>query len=156
TDRVVSVLLNSTPLKLASPPVISATGFAGAALAPGALATLRGTFVSGGARPPASATVPTSLGGATVRINGVAVPLLYASASQINFQVPYEIGVGSATIDLDRGFTDLTVSDVRIAAVAPAIFTISETGEGAGLLLHADGSVVSQQTPARAGETITV
>jgi uncharacterized protein (TIGR03437 family) len=66
-------------------------------LAPGSLATLRGTFVAAGPILPSQSPLPITLGGTTVRVNGVPAPLLYASASQINFQVPFEVSAGDAT-----------------------------------------------------------
>jgi uncharacterized protein (TIGR03437 family) len=105
---------------------------------------------------PSQSPLPTTLTRTTVRINGIAAPLLYVSPTQINFQVPFEVAPGTVSLDLDRGFTHLTIPNLQIGELAPAIFTLAQTGEGSGLFLHADGSVVLFQSPTRAGETISL
>ena len=67
----------------------SATGIAGKTCSPGGLVTIFGTGLTG--QDPQSATsypLPTILAGVQVKINGNAVPLVFASTSQVNFQCP--------------------------------------------------------------------
>jgi uncharacterized protein (TIGR03437 family) len=155
-DKDVSVLLNTTPASFAPIAATNATGYAPAGFAPGSLVTLRGTFLANATQLPSQSPLPTTLARATVRINGIAAPLLYVSPTQINFQVPFEVAPGTVSLDLERSFTHLTISNLQIGELAPAIFTLAQTGEGSGLFLHADGSVVLFQSPARVGETISM
>ena len=83
------------------PPQISAGGIVNAAsfqppLARCGLATLFGTNLADTQAWAASVPLPTTLGGAQVLVNGAAAPLIYASPSQINFQVPCEVPLNGA------------------------------------------------------------
>ena len=64
------------------------------AISPGELITIFGTGISSttnGLTLSANGQVATSLGGAQVTINGLAAPLIYASPTQLNLIVPYEV-----------------------------------------------------------------
>jgi hypothetical protein len=66
------------------------------AFAPGMLMSVFGTGLASGS-PQIVTTTPlpvTSASGTSVTINGIAAPLLYVSATQINLQLPYEVGPG--------------------------------------------------------------
>jgi uncharacterized protein (TIGR03437 family) len=90
--------------------VDNATFQVGAAVAPGGLVIIRGEQFTLG--PSVSAqTLPlgTSLGGATVYVDGVAAPIYYVAAShvlnqggQITFQIPYDTPAGQAAVRVDR------------------------------------------------------
>ncbi len=113
----------------------------GATISPGELVAVRGDQFTLGA--PVSATklpLGTSLGGATVYLNGNAVPTYYVAAShvenqggQITFQVPYNTPSGQATIRVDRNDngtvqTGNTIS-VTVAPSEPRLlqFTLNTT-----------------------------
>jgi len=82
----------------------------GATVSPGDLVAVRGEqFTTGVAAAAQSLPLGTTLGGATVYVNGVAVPTYYVAAShvenqggQITFQVPYSTPAGKATVRVDR------------------------------------------------------
>ena len=114
----------------------------GATIAPGELVAVRGDQFTNGA--PVSATslpLGTSLGGATVYLNGTAVPTYYVAAShvenqggQITFQVPYNTPSGQATIRVDRNDngtvqTGNTIS-VQVQSSEPRLlqFALNTTG----------------------------
>jgi hypothetical protein len=67
--------------------VISATGKQ-ASVAPGSQISIYGENLSTTTAEATGAQLPTQLGTASVKINGVAAPLFYVSPSQINAQVP--------------------------------------------------------------------
>src|ERR1035441_10377040 len=60
-------------------------------LARGSLATIFGTNLSTSTVQALPLPWAKSLGGASVTVGGVAAPLYYASPTQINFHVPYEV-----------------------------------------------------------------
>ena len=64
-------------------------------IAPGELLSIFGAHLVDGIAGPAPApwSFPTSFAGVTVTMNGIASPLLYVSAQQINLQAPYEISI---------------------------------------------------------------
>ena len=79
-------------------------------VAPGGLVLVRGDqFTMGAAVEAPSLPLGTSLGDATVYVNGAAVPIYYTAASnvvvmggQITFQMPYSTPAGQATVRVDR------------------------------------------------------
>ena len=101
-------------------------------LAPGGLATVYGTsladaehFVS------PSGTFPTSVAGVTVSVNGVTAPLVYVSATQINFQVPWETpSSASVEVKVTRNNLDSNLESVTIAAPAAPSFFLNDLTTG--------------------------
>jgi uncharacterized protein (TIGR03437 family) len=101
--------------------------------------------------------LPTNLNGTSVLFNGVPMPLFYVSGTQVNAQVPFDAPVGQAGIAIRRGSSTSAVRPVTIAALSPGIFTVNQSGAGAGLIVHAGNfSQVSPASPARAGEYLSV
>lgn len=100
------------------PPVASYQGvldnalFAtGAPLAPGGIVAVFGEQLADSVAPAQSLPLQTSLGGASVTVNGLAAPLYYASPGQVNFQIPYETAAGAAVVQVSRdGQTGNSVS----------------------------------------------
>ena len=150
------LLLNSTPARLAEPPVISVTGFPTAGFAPGMLVTVRGTFLADSTLAAAQPPLRDHMAGTTVRVNGIAAPLLFVSPSQLNLQIPFDIPSGQGTLQVDRGFGQLFITTLNLVEFAPAIFTTNQTGTGTAVALHADGTLVTNQSPANVGETISI
>ncbi|HZU24989.1 MAG TPA: IPT/TIG domain-containing protein [Bryobacteraceae bacterium] len=95
-------LLTAVAAALTSPvfsqtPVINKGGIVNGAtfsgsepVAPGALISIFGTDLASKPAPADTVPLSTKLGNVSVSINGVAAPLLYVSALQINAQVPWE------------------------------------------------------------------
>jgi uncharacterized protein (TIGR03437 family) len=76
-----------------------------------------------------SVPLPTTLGGVTATINGVAAPLYYVSAGQLNIQIPYATAVNaSATLVVTYNGQSASVS-FQVAAAAPGIFYDTTTGD---------------------------
>lgn len=102
-------------------------------------------------------TVPTNLGGVTVMFNNVAAPVIYASATQINAIVPYEMGsvtTANVTVAFD-GSTSANLQ-VQIAATEPAIFSLSMGGSGQGAILNQNGTVNGSSNAAAIGSVIQI
>jgi uncharacterized protein (TIGR03437 family) len=68
-----------------------------------------------------------SSSGTSVTVNGIAAPLLYISATQINLQIPYEVPVGNATLTVSTGGQAASIS-FSIQSAAPGIFVDSANG----------------------------
>lgn len=124
------------------------------AYAPGELVTLYGTF--GVSSKTASASpIPTTLGGVQVFVNGQAAPVYQVSQSQISVLIPYEItGDYFATFQVVVNGSKSNVVTVYADNSAPGIYTLTESGIGAGAILHSDFSEVNDNSPAKAGETV--
>src|SRR5271169_5286241 len=71
-------------------------------VAPGELATIFGSNLADSTQQATGFPLPQSMAGATVYVNQVAVPLLYVSETQINFQVPSSLAAGTANMYVTR------------------------------------------------------
>jgi uncharacterized protein (TIGR03437 family) len=125
-------------------------------LAPGELISLFGMSI--GPAAPIAANGPQMLLGATqLLINGQPAPLLYASASQINAIVPYEIATtGTATVQVVSNGLQSATWGIPVAPSAPAIFTADSTGIGQAAVLNQDNSPNSASHPAYPGSVIQI
>lgn len=138
------------------PPAISANGVVNAAsfkspVSPGALATVFGTSFASQNIGSFSLPLPASLGGVTVNVNGKAAPVLYVTPNQINFQVPFETAIGTATVTVTiDGRTSNSVS-VPVLTAAPELFTSS----GRAIVQNSDTSLNSPGNPAKTGSIVT-
>ena len=102
--------------------------------------------------------LPLSLGGVTVTLGNFQAPLLFASPTQINAQVPVELaGRTSAQLVVQINAVSSPPETVLLAPAAPGIFTLDQSGSGAGAILHAsDSSLVTPERPARPGELLEI
>ncbi len=103
-------------------------------VAPGSLASLYGSNLAPGIAQAAMQPLPAALGGVTLTVTdstGAArpAPLLYVSASQVNFLVPDGAAQGVASLALTSGGVTQTFQ-VSIQPITPALFTMSGTGTG--------------------------
>jgi Bacterial Ig-like domain (group 3)/FG-GAP-like repeat/Beta-propeller repeat/FG-GAP repeat len=118
-------------------------------LAQGSQATLYGMDLATStaiATPGASA--PFTLGGAKMTVNGIPAAMLYASPTQINFQIPYETATGPATVVVTSdGFTSPGFP-FSVVPAAPGIFT--------NLTLSPNSKLNTAANPVAAGGTATV
>jgi uncharacterized protein (TIGR03437 family) len=128
-----------------------------AQISPGALASVFGTGLSNAtytANPP----YPTSLGafdlggeGVSVSVNGKAAPVFFASPTQINFQVPWETAVGTASVTVSVAGGGSNAFPVPVVTAGPGLFV---SGNSAIVQNAADYSLNSPGHPAAPGSTI--
>lgn len=125
-------------------------------VSPGELVSIFGTALASSVAVATHLPLPTRLSDAQITVNGVAAPLVYASPQQVNSQIPFETQIGTAQVGVSSGYGAGTLT-VQVAAVAPAIFSLDETGTGPGAILHAaTNQLVTDANPAAAGETISI
>ena len=86
------------------------------------LASIFGTNLASTTASASVFPLPTSLGGASVTIAGASVPLLYASPTQVNFQVPSALKAGSASLVVDGPGGASASFTFAVTSSAPAIF----------------------------------
>lgn len=126
------------------------------AVAPGGLVSIFGSSFSkvagnnAGFNPP---ILPTSLNGVSVTAGGVALPLLYVSATQINAQVPYEVASSGLAVIVTSANGVSTAVSIPSSVYAPAIFG---TPTGPVVFRAKDGSLISADNPAVAGDVLNV
>ncbi len=134
-------------------------------LAPNTLATIYGSNLSYAthavdAQDLEGGTLPTSLEGVTVIVHGITCKLLYVSPNQINFLIPYEITAPTAQVLVERqgvagpiGTDNIPSVTIKLAATAPGFFQWSGNFIVAE---HADGSLITTDSPAQASETVVL
>jgi uncharacterized protein (TIGR03437 family) len=137
--------------------VASAASFApaGNPISPGEFVALFGTGLAKSnltATPP----YPATLNGVTVLIDGKAAPVYFVSAGQINCLVPYSLTGATATIEVQNSGANSNTVTVPVAATSPGVYSLDQSGTGAGAIEHANGALVSAADPAVAGETVVV
>jgi uncharacterized protein (TIGR03437 family) len=114
-------------------------------------------------------SVPTSLGGLSVTFDGEPAPILYASATQVNVQVPFAVKPYPSTVmQVSYNGSVLAKRMFAVAAQNPSVFVGAVltdvtcgntriTGSAlAALALNEDGSVNSCANPARSGSRFTL
>jgi uncharacterized protein (TIGR03437 family) len=160
-DRVNSRVRQISAPALGAPALQNGTAVNGAsftanfAIAPGSFVTIFGSNLADGAMSASSAPFPTVLGTTSVTFNGIGAPLFFVSPGQINAQAPFDLGLGTASIQVTRGAMVSAMGAVTVASVSPGIFIMDQvTGQGA--ILHADYSLVGASNPARAGESLAI
>ena len=135
--------------------VVNAASLRTGAIAPGEIVTVFGNGI--GPATGVSADLPTAtLGGTQVLFNGRLAPLFYASAAQVNLQVPYLLGDGS-TCEVQVLVNGIVKSraPVEIAGASPGIFTVA-AGSGQAAAFNQDGSVNSAEHPAARGSVLVL
>jgi uncharacterized protein (TIGR03437 family) len=125
----------------------------GPRVAPGSLATIFGANLAGAEASASSTPLPTSLGGTTVKIAGNEVPLVYVSATQINFQVPHALAAGSQSLVVTSGGSSSSAFTFAVVSQAPAIF---QYGTNHAVATDASNAVNARTAPAASGSVITV
>jgi uncharacterized protein (TIGR03437 family) len=85
-----------------------------------------------------------------VQLNGVAMPVLYASANQINFQIPAGFPVGPATLQVNNGALNAFPVYLQIDS-SPAVISVPQSGASA--VSNAAGIAVQVVNP---GDVVSV
>jgi uncharacterized protein (TIGR03437 family) len=90
---------------------------------PGSLFSVYGFNLATNQAQPTTFPLPTTTGGATVTVNGEAVPLVYVDKGQINAQLPFDIQPGVATLVVKTGTTVSNSVAIAVPAVAePGVY----------------------------------
>ncbi len=126
-------------------------------VSPGSLATIFGSGLASSTANAKGFPLPTSLGGASVIISQSEVstpaPLVYASASQINFQVPSRLVAGTAAVYVTVGGGQSLIFNFTVVTESPGIFQSSSNQAAAQ---NADHSANSSSDPAAVGSVVVV
>lgn len=142
--------------------VVNGASFQSGQIAPGELITIFGSALGptspvGLQLAPGGQSVTTSLGGTQVLFDGVPAPLTYASATQVNAIVPFELSNNVVSTQLQVSVQGVLSSPVTefLASSSPAIFAASG-GSGQGAVLNQDNSPNSASNPAAMGSVLQV
>jgi uncharacterized protein (TIGR03437 family) len=96
----------------------------------------------------------TSCGGTRVIVDGVAAPLFYVRADQVNAQIPYEIaGRTGARVQISSDSCTSSEFSVKVEPSDPGIFTYPPPDNRA-VALNQNGTLNSRDNPAARGDVI--
>ncbi|MFN0124211.1 MAG: hypothetical protein ACKV2V_27240, partial [Blastocatellia bacterium] len=126
---------------------VSAASYAGTTIAREAIAAAFGVSMANGSQGAMTLPLPLSLAGTTITIRDSAAvehsaPLFYASPTQLNYLIPPAATTGPATLIINSADGGVSTHTLRIADVAPALFTADASGAGlpAGYLIRQRGT----------------
>jgi uncharacterized protein (TIGR03437 family) len=131
--------------------VSNAASGSASTMSPGSLVSIYGSSLATSTASASSFPITANLGGASVSVNGMAAPILYASPTQINVQVPFEISAGPATVTVSVGGVVVGSTSVAVQASAPGLFMLSS---GLAAVVNQDGVVNGPGQPAAVGGVI--
>lgn len=129
--------------------VVSAASSSGNALAPDCAAAAYGQNLATGLAIADKLPLPTTLGGTTVKVNGIAAQLFFVFFDQVNFIIPKDAGTGDATIEITSGNGIVSRGTFRLNRVGPAIFS-QNNGSGppvAYVLRYRNFALVPNEPP---------
>jgi uncharacterized protein (TIGR03437 family) len=139
--------------------IVNASDFTSGPFAPNSVLSIFGTNLSWSTQTLVSGnivanTLPTQLANVSVYVDNWPAPLLYVSATQVNFLIPGNEISGDVTVRVTReGVTGPEVT-ITLVDAAPALFPL---GNGYIIATHgADGSLITPDAPAIGGEVIVV
>jgi len=144
----------------ASPSIATMTNAASysSAVSPGELVAIFGTNLGPltpvGLQLDASGSVATSIAGTQVLFGGVASPLIFSSARQVNAVVPFS-ATGTTQVQVQYLGRSSTPFPVSVAPAAIGIFSADSTGTGQAMVVNQDGSLNSPLNPAAPGSIVT-
>jgi uncharacterized protein (TIGR03437 family) len=141
--------------------ILNAASLQPGAVAPGLIVTILGANLGPttgvGYSVGADGKMSTSVAGTTVTFDGVGSPLIFVRNDQINAIVPYEIGgrVSTNVVVTRNGQSSAGLLQT-VAATSPAIFSVSQNGNGQGAILNFNSSVNGPNNPATRGSVVQI
>ena len=151
----------------AAPPTISAASIANAAtlesgdISPGEILSIFGSNLG----PSQGRTlefseprqVSTDLGDSQVWFDGLPGIMLYAGSGQLNVVAPFGLGATNSTlVQVWYQGIPSAIVPLHVAPASPGIFTQNGSGQGAGAILNADGTLNTPSDPAPAGSAVSL
>jgi uncharacterized protein (TIGR03437 family) len=99
----------------------------------------------------------TDFGGTAVSFNGIAAPVLYASATQVTMVVPYAVTGTTAQVKVTYQGQVSDAFTVPVAPSAPSLFASNQTGAGQAAAFNAvDGTANTAANPVKIGDSISL
>ncbi len=126
-------------------------------MAPGSVISIYGNSLAPALQVAATNPLPQSLGNVTVTIGNYILPLLFVSPGQINAQLPSELVDGNYTLLVQQTGQPDVSGQLSVSRDAPGVFTQTNTQQlPLVLAVHQDGTMVTFDSPAIHGETISL
>jgi uncharacterized protein (TIGR03437 family) len=122
-------------------------------IAPGAYVSVFGVNLAESTETAQQLPLPRRLGNTVLLWNGTPVPLLVATDTQINAQVPFTAAAGRAEMQIVSDGVASASVPVDVQAAAPGLF---QAAPGFVLAINEDGTLNSSDRPASAGSIVTL
>jgi uncharacterized protein (TIGR03437 family) len=142
--------------------IVNGASFASQVVSPGEIVSAFGANLGPPAGVPSTAvgnSLPTTLAGVQVAFTGasgsgtIAAPLYYASAGQLNLQVPYEVGTqASTTVQVTTTGIPGPTYTLQLRPADPAIFIAN----GRMAILDQSGRLINAGNPASPNQALTI
>jgi uncharacterized protein (TIGR03437 family) len=140
----------------------SAAGLPNSGIAQGSIFIVYGSSLG----PATLATDPNpfqdmSVGGTSMAVtaaNGavINIPMYYTSGTQVAGLLPSNTPVGAGTLTLTYNGTASNAQPITVVANNVGMFSVTENGQGAGIVTYADYSLVSTTKAANQGDTLII
>jgi uncharacterized protein (TIGR03437 family) len=153
---------NPTAMVVSLRGIVNAASLAPAPpLAPGGFISIFGSNLAPSTVTSTSFPYGTSLGGTEVLLGGQAIPLQFVSPGQINALVPFGTPVnGPQQLIVKQNGVYAFPETLIVAQASPAVFTQTQTGQGAGVIVvvKANGTQfeASAAQPASEGDVLVI
>jgi uncharacterized protein (TIGR03437 family) len=105
--------------------------------APGGIVSIFGNNLAVSNATAANVPLPVTLNGTSVTIGGIAAPLFFVSATQINAQVPFGVSTGSQPVIVKTAAGTSPGVTVPVGAAQPGLFSVNQNGAGQAALQNA-------------------
>jgi uncharacterized protein (TIGR03437 family) len=126
-------------------------------MAPGSIISIYGQNLAPALQLGSTNPLPQTLGDITVTIGNYILPLLFVSPTQINAQLPSELADGDYTLMVHQTGQPDVPGKLTVSRDAPAMFTQTNAqNQPLVLAVHQDGTLVTFDSPAIRGETISI
>jgi len=114
------------------------------AFSPGTIISIYGSLLAGSTQSAATVPLPTTLGGVSVSIGGIAAPIYFVSPGQLNVQIPYTVSTSSGVETVAVTYNGQTVSaETPLDPASPGIFVNYTTGTPVGVATAARGQEIA-------------
>ena len=102
--------------------------------------------------------LPQTMGGLTVAVGDRLLPLFFVSPGQINAQVPDDLATGDQVLTVSPALAAQVRVPFTVVRNAPGLFEVPVDGQtiANAMAMHEDGSAVTADAPAKAGELLTL
>lgn len=112
------------------PKIANAASYDATQVARGSIVAVFGTQLANSTVTAPSADLPFQLGGVSVKVAGIASQLIYVSPAQINLVLPLNVNPADGVEFSVNNNGVISAGKVKVAAVAPGVFTASGDGKG--------------------------
>lgn len=114
-------------------------------VAPGSYVTIYGMNLSSPGSASASATpLPSSLNGTQLMLGGEAMPVLYASPTQVNAFIPQSLGVNTQyQLTVLQGSAQSVPIPLTLTNLQPGIYSVDASGSGQGVVEIAGTNLIA-------------